>query len=289
MMDPTIIISDVHLLRGANSRAEMLSPIFDACDHLVVNGDLVEYHQGALKEDARRVVEEMKRIAETSGTRLSLLAGNHDHDISDERALTFAARRIVVTHGDSFHTMIAPWARHATLIRKAWQAARRAQNTTDDEETIENRFDATRIASIAEWTAERTTGAHTNWKSMLSRPRIIWRILRYWRDSPDLARRFTARFYPEATHAITGHSHRQNIDRRHRPTVINTGSFTFPGRPRCVVLEEDELQVRAMKRVGRRWSPDFSRRPLLLDQVPGASVESGRQGISTKLENETSL
>ena len=278
-----MIISDVHLLRSPGSCVEMLSPVFDACDHLVVNGDLVEYHMESLNEDARRIVEDMFRLAERSQTRLSLLAGNHDHDISSDRAITFANGRIVVTHGDSFHTMIAPWARHAKIIREAWTATRRSQNETDEEETIENRFDTTRLASIAEWQAEEKTGVHTNWKTMLSRPRIVWRILRYWKESPELTRRFTARFYPEATHAITGHSHRQSIDRRKVPTVINTGSFTFPGRPRCVILDGDELQVVRLKKQGRCWAPELTRKPLLHDWIEGASIESGRQGLSHEI------
>lgn len=283
MMGRTIIISDVHLLRRANSSTAMLSPIFDACDHLVVNGDLVEYHRDEIIPEAEKIIDEMHQLAAESGTQLSLLAGNHDHDISKERAMTFAERRIVVTHGDAFHTMIAPWAKHAPLIRAAWLSAREGQDNPEDEETIENRFDATRLASIAEWEAEKKTGVYTNWKSMLSRPRIIWRILRYWKDSPELTRHFTTRFYPEATHVITGHSHRQNIDQRREPTVINTGSFTFPGRPRCVVLEGDEIQVLPVKRTGKTWAPDWKRRPILHQHVEGASVESGRQGISMKI------
>lgn len=278
-----MIISDVHFLRGRDSCVGMLSPIFDACDHLIVNGDLVEYHKDCLAVEAERVVEEMTRLADKTRTKLSLLAGNHDHDISNERAITFAEGRIVVTHGDAFHTMIAPWARHAEVIREAWTTTRRTQSETDEEETIENRFDATRLASIAEWIAEENTGVYTNWKSMLSRPRIIWRILRYWKESPQLARDFMMRFYPEATHAITGHSHHQSIDRRRTPTVINTGSFTFPGRPRCVILEGDELQVIRLVKDGRTWMPDFKRKPLLHDRVEGASVESGRQGVSTEI------
>ncbi len=261
----------------------MLSPLFGSCDHLIVNGDLVEYHRGAVTEDAKRVLEETKRIADENGTRLSLLAGNHDHDISNERAITFAQRRIVVTHGDAFHSMIAPWARHATIIKAEWVKARRSQNEEDAQETIENRFDATRLASIAEWKAEKNTGAYTTLASMCLRPRSLWRILRYWRESPELARRFAARFYPEATHVITGHSHRQNIDRRRAPTVINTGSFIFPGRPRCVVLDGDDLQVVALKKTGDAWSLDLKRKPLLQDSLEGASEESGRHGISLKL------
>ncbi len=275
-----MIISDVHLLRTPKAGVEMLSSVFEGCDHLIVNGDLVEYNKNDLGDDARRVVEEMHNLAERTGTRLSLLAGNHDHDISSERAITFADRRIVVTHGDAFHTMIAPWARHAKLIREAWTDTRRSQNTNDDEETIENRFDATRQASIAEWRAEERTGVYTNWRTMLTRPRVIWRVLRYWRESPELARRFMTRFYPEATHAITGHSHRQSIDRRRVPTVINTGAFTFPGKPRCVVLDGDELQVVRLRRIGLTWVPDLRERPLLQETIEGASTESGRQGIS---------
>ena len=275
-----MIISDVHLLRTPRSGVEMLSAVFEECDHLIVNGDLVEYNKNALDDDARRVVEEMHQLAERAGTRLSLLAGNHDHDISSERAITFAARRIVVTHGDSFHTMIAPWARHARIIREAWTDTRRSQNATDDEETIENRFDATRNASIAEWRAEEKTGVHTNWKTMLTRPRVIWRVLRYWKESPELARRFMSRFYPEATHVITGHSHRQSIDRRRNPTVINTGAFTFPGKPRCVILDGNELQVVRLRKIGRSWVPNLKQRPLLRETIEGASTESGRQGIS---------
>lgn len=257
-MARTIVISDTHAPRSDMLRSvEELQPIMGECDRLLVNGDLAELGQPLLATDAAREVHRLEQLAHAAGIQLILLCGNHDPEISPWRAALFAGGRILVTHGDSFHTTVVPWARHANVMREAWNRIRAAHDS--DTETIEDRFDATRGAALAEIEIERDQNSFSTMGSLLKRPRAVVRILRYWHRFPRLTREFASVFYPQAEWAIVGHTHRQRICRAGNPTVINTGSFGFPGRPLAVILDEAGLRVQPLVYNKKRWQLDANR------------------------------
>ena len=148
-MPRTIIISDTHIPRQTMVRtAAELEPIIDSCDRLVVNGDLAETHKRDACEVVARELDTLRSLVESKGCELVLLSGNHDPEISPWRAAEFGGGRVLVTHGDAFHSSIAPWAKEAGIMRAEWM---RIRNLHGGEESIESRFDAVRGAAIAEW------------------------------------------------------------------------------------------------------------------------------------------
>ena len=254
------------------------------CDRLVVNGDLAELHQPGLVERSRDLVRSIREHAEGTGTHLELLAGNHDPEISEWRALGFGEDRIIITHGDAFHMMIAPWARHALTIKEAWAKTRYEHGV--EEEAVEHRFDAVRCAALAEWNAESSKASFSTIGSLITRPRAMLKILRYWQQAPEYARRFSETFFPDTEYLIVGHTHRARICKRRRPVVINTGAFSFPGRPHAVVLEADELKVVPIRWSGNRFKLRYHR-PVMSVEVSDAGRLSRRWGLpqSTGAEN----
>ena len=282
-MSRTIIISDTHLPRGRMNSAEPILGLLDECDRLVVNGDLAELHQPGMVERSRELVEMIREHAGRVGTALELLAGNHDPEISEWRALGFAGNRIIITHGDAFHMMIAPWARHAQVIKQAWEKTRDSHDV--EREEIEHRFDAVRCAALAEWDAESAEATFSTIGSLITRPRAMLKILRYWQCAPERARLFASTFFEDAEYLVVGHTHRAAICRKQRPMIINTGAFAFPGRPRAVVLEGDRLKVLAI-----RWRNDRfilrEDRPLLDTRCPDAGRLSGRWGLPGTVDDD---
>ena len=279
-MTRTIVISDVHMPRPKTvPSADLLKPLLDQCDRLVVNGDLAETHMQGLLDRVEREVLTLQDIADRSGTELLLLCGNHDPELSPWRAAEFAGGRILLTHGDAFQSNIAPWAREAAVMQKEWERVGRLHEGT---ETIRSRFDSVRSAAIAEWWIERASPGHSTLLSLLGRPNAAMKILLQWKQFPTLARRFAASFFPWAEWILVGHCHRYGIDRSERPTVINTGAFGFPTRPLGVVLEDDRLEVHRLHKGRHGWTLAPGDR-MLEEQVEGAGTLSGLHGPPDEL------
>ncbi|MET0250946.1 MAG: UDP-2,3-diacylglucosamine diphosphatase [Novosphingobium sp.] len=120
----TIWISDVHLgTRGCNATllVEFLQSV--RCDTLYLVGDIVDgwrLRKGWYWPDAHNeVVRRVLKLAH-SGTRVVLVAGNHDEMLRDYAGLSFGGvelaleaihvtadgRRLLVTHGDSYDGVV---------------------------------------------------------------------------------------------------------------------------------------------------------------------------------------
>lgn len=269
-MSRTIVISDAHIPRPGKVRAAAcLRPLVEACDRLLVNGDLAETHEEGSIDEANRQIELLRSMAEHASTELLLLSGNHDPLISPWRAAEFAGGRILVTHGDALHPTIAPWAKQARQIEVEWNRIQTLYPA--GEETLNARFDSVRAAALAEWNLDLESSGYSTLWSVLGRPNALVQILQHWRRFPQLARSFAEKFFPRAEWILVGHTHRQRIDRTSSPTVINTGAFGFPTRPLAVVLEQDTLEVLQLKKTSAGWSLDGARVRL------SAHVENANQ------------
>ena len=115
---------------------------------------------------------------------------------------------------------------------------------------------ASQHASIAEWDELEIEASRSSVHAMLLRPWAISQVLWYWLVIPGIAARFAREHVPDARFVIVGHTHRPGIWRRNGRTVINTGSYGFPGRPRAVVIEERELSVWPIRTMGDHYELD---------------------------------
>ncbi len=253
-MDPRIIIlSDLHLGRpdGVHS-VEELDALITPGATLVLNGDTAELHDPLFQSRAEDEYARLQEIAATRGALLRVLAGNHDPFLSRERMLELADGCVVVTHGDSFHPSIAPWSESAKAMREAWERSMAAM-PAERRDTLAARFDAARDAAVAEWLATGRGARHSTLKKFLLHP---WRgaaVAWYWARYPSMAADFALRYAPEAAVIVVGHSHRHGVWQRQGRTVMNTGAFTWPGRPHAVVVEPmgDAAKVSLVAIVGR--------------------------------------
>jgi UDP-2,3-diacylglucosamine pyrophosphatase LpxH len=177
---------------------------------------------------------------------LTMLAGNHDPFVSDHKHVLLAGDKILVTHGDVFHPAIAPWSIAARNVRNASIEGLSALEPERRDDLLA-RLAISHRASLAECDQLTRQASKSSLHNMALRPWALFQVLQYWREVPGLAARFAESCAPEAEYVICGHTHRQGVWRVGMRTIINTGSFGFPGRPRAVLVEGRRLEVRRIR------------------------------------------
>jgi len=255
----TIVLSDLHLGRpGGTAQSHRFAGLVARFQRVIVNGDVAELHHGRFRSAAEHELERLRHFCESAGARLELVAGNHDPFVSATRALTLHDGAVYITHGDALHPAIAPWSPFAAAMRQAYMTALASSAAARDDH--ESRLAAAREASIAEWRAVGD-GAHISTiASMAARPHRALAVLSYWRSYPSLVHDWAARFAPNAGTVLVGHSHRAFVREFSGVRIVNTGSYSFPGRPLAVVLEAGEARIHRVEMEKRLF--ELSAQPI---------------------------
>ncbi|MBT8486625.1 MAG: metallophosphoesterase family protein [Phycisphaerae bacterium] len=251
-MSATLILSDLHLGRphGSAGHADALRPLWAGVDRLIINGDTAEVHHPRHRRAAADETLRLCELCEQDGVELTLLSGNHDPFLSDLRHLQLAGGAVFVTHGDVLHPAIAPWSPAAGRIRLRREAAL-ASMGAEPRDRLAALLEVSQHAAFAEWAdLERleSEAAGSSVLGMLLRPWALVATLRYWREFPDIADRFLTEHAPETRFALFGHTHHDGIWERNGRTIINTGSYGFPGRPLAVRLTDEMILVERVRR-----------------------------------------
>lgn len=244
MTRKTLIISDTHLGRPGKATADMLRPVWEGVDELVINGDAAEVQIPWLRAAAVRELDRLEDLTRRDGVSLTLVSGNHDAYLTDRRCLELAGGRVLVMHGDALHPAVAPWTRSGKAMRKLTERAL-ADADPAERESLHTRLSIAQHVGHSEFLEEyvlSSRGAGGIWHA-LRRPWEVPRVVAYWRREPEMAMRFIERYSPGTRVLIIGHSHRAGVWRRGDRTIINTGAFSFPGRPWCAVVSEGDLSV----------------------------------------------
>ena len=246
--------------------ADDVAELVDAASTLVVNGDVAELHVDRWAADAHRELDRLRDRCSRSGTRLVVLAGNHDPELTPRRHLLLADGALLVTHGDAVHESLAPWSDAAPIIRARHRAVLKAMPEAR-RHSIEGLFEAAREAAKAECEQLGDLGTPTTPLGALLKPWKISAIAGFWLSHARRMNRFAAAHAPTARTILVGHTHRAGIERAGRRTVVNTGCFGVPGPTLAVVLSDRGLEVRRVERRGRndsiRWR--LEERTLFLD------------------------
>lgn len=249
MPHQTLIISDTHLGKPGGTTAASLRPIWQGIDELVINGDAAEVQVPWLRGASIRELDHLQTLTRQDGVKLTLISGNHDAYLTDQRCVQLAEGRILVMHGDALHPAVAPWTRHA----KSLQEQTRREINKAPENNLATRLTIAQHIGHSEFLKEHvlsSLGEHTL-QRLLARPIEVPLVLWYWWREATLGTRFLDQYAPQAKVLIVGHSHRRGIWHRNGRTIINTGAYTFPGRPQCVIHQGDTLRVhRIVKRSG---------------------------------------
>ena len=262
--DPkTLILSDLHLGRpNATAQAHRFAELATGFERVIVNGDVAELHHAAFRDRAELELARLRDFVEQKGARLELIAGNHDAFVSPVRSLELAGGSVYITHGDAVHPAIAPWSPYAAAMRDAYATALAASGVGDDEHR--SRLMAAREASLAEWRGLGDGAYISTVAGMAVRPHRALAVLGYWLRYPGLVHDWVERYAPHADTVIVGHSHRAFVRTVGGRRMVNTGAYSFPGRPLAVVVDGTELRVHRI---------DMERRLFRLSTRPIASWE----------------
>lgn len=270
MSHKTLILSDLHLGRPrlAAASAAALRPLWQGFDRLIINGDVAEVHHPTHWSQAARQVLQLHDFCEADGVELTLLSGNHDPYLTDQRHLELADGAVFVTHGDVLHPAIAPWSPRAGIMRDAHERAIQAI-PEHERDQLDTRLKVSQFASHVEWSDMAHEAAKSNIPQMLLRPWCVPQVLLYWRKFPQLASRFLLKHAPRATIGVFGHTHRAGVWNINDRLIINTGAFGFPGKPRAVTIDGARtVSVLAIERAGDAYR--LAREPLHVVTLPAS-------------------
>ena len=236
--------------------ADELDELVESASTLVINGDVAELHVERWTTAAARELDRLRDRCRRTDTRLVLLAGNHDPELTPRRHLILADGRMLITHGDAVHESLAPWSDAAEIIRARHRAVL-AGIPAARRNSLDAVFEAAREAAKAECEALGDLGAPTTPLSAVSKPWKIALIGGFWLSHARRMHRFAEAHAPSASVVLVGHTHRAGVERIGVRTIINTGCFGVPGPALGVVLGDDGLGVRRLIRratsSGVRW------------------------------------
>lgn len=262
MAERTVILSDLHLGRAGAPAVAQLRPLWQGCSHLIINGDLAEVHHPRYRGPAAREVIELYRLCEEDDVRVVLISGNHDAFITDRRHLLLHDNTVLLLHGDALHPGIAPWCASTAHLEKVYhQAMARYRKVTESMTPMERVLTASQHAAFKEWDeVDRLGGKRSKW-DLLWHPIRMGRVISYWNQYPKLAAEFAKEHAPLARFVITGHSHRQGVWEMEHVTVINTGSFDFPGKPQGIIFQDNQMMYQGIVREGEcfGWAKEITR------------------------------
>jgi len=245
----TLILSDTHMGRTRGLSPEDLRPLWRGFDRVVFNGDTAELQMPRLREVSERAVWRLREMADADGVELCLVCGNHDTDISETQHLTLMGGRVLVMHGHALHPGVAPWTRAGKAMSRLTQSAM-AQTPEELARCIDERLRQAREVAAEGFALDPTTHRVRGMRllDMCRRPQDAVRALHYWWSVPAMASAFAQRYCPKVEVFVLGHSHRQGVWCHGGRTVINTGCYAFPGRPRAVVVSGTTLEVHDVRR-----------------------------------------
>ncbi|QDU32971.1 phosphodiesterase [Poriferisphaera corsica] len=229
---------------------------------LIINGDIAELHHPKFRASAAKQVVDLQNLCQDDGVKITLLSGNHDPHLTDQRHLSLNQGEVFMTHGDIIHPAISPWNNYAKHLQEIRDHA--YQSLSDQHENaFQAQSKSAQHASHLKWNEIASDGETIQFSRIgkfEKRFSEAFKVMWYWHRIPRMAADFAAKYVPESRFFIFGHIHRAGIWESHGRIIINTGSFDFPKQPRAVVIKRNQLSVWKLKRQNMIY--DFAAEPL---------------------------
>ncbi len=248
----TRIISDLHLGHGASRLRdpEMLAPVLDGIDHLVLAGDVWQQRKvGPGQKEAARLFEKLLKMAASRGVTVEVLRGNHDPE-GGAAVAWLAERSVLVTHGDAVYDDATPWSREIGRHRAEVEAViAKYASQSHLAEACSNR--AKEIAlTLKIVPLPKLPPPFNFFATALWPPSRTFEMLRVWHGMGRRGLKFLADSGEGASVLICGHFHQAGIWENAERLMINTGSFMKGSRPWAVDLNSGKLTARELKLEG---------------------------------------
>ena len=262
MNEPVRVLSDLHLGHKISriSQVSALRPLISGAATVVFNGDTWQELAKRFYDRSAAMLDELKSLCREEGAEAVFLPGNHDPGWPGPGWVELAGGRVIVTHGDALLFDGSPWKREILVggerVMELWDRFPGAHD--DAEQRLRVAREISRDLSSVEYPNGRTF-AHRAWDAVTP-PKRAFKMIEAWIIQGSAGVEFCDRYFPTAEVLVVGHFHRIGnwlIDGRR---VINTGSFTAPGRAQWVEWKNGCLS--------RGWideSPEACRKGETLD------------------------
>jgi UDP-2,3-diacylglucosamine pyrophosphatase LpxH len=243
MIEPVRILSDLHLGHKVSriERVATLRPLIAGAGTVVFNGDTWQELAQPFRDRSAAMLAELQTICAEEGAATVFLSGNHDPGWPGPGWLELAGGRILITHGDALLYDGSPWKReiltNSEHVRLLWQQHPAASHNAEE------RLRLARAIARTLRSVEFTSGRHAllrAWDALLPPHRAL-KILQAWFTQAASGGRFCDCYFPRAEALIIGHFHHSGCWEKNRRLVINTGSFTNPGRAHWVQWHHGSL------------------------------------------------
>lgn len=264
MNEPVRILSDLHLGHKVSriKHVAALRPLIAGAATVIFNGDTWQELMPALSEHSAAMLDQLKALCSEEGANPVFLSGNHDPGWPGPGWIELAGGRIIVTHGDALLHSGSPWKREilasSDRIIELWKQYPAADHDARQRILLARAISRTLCA------VERQRGSsliHRAWDAAMPPQRAI-KMLQAWFSQGASGSQFCDRYFPQAKALVIGHFHHHGAWLRNRRLIVNTGSFTNPGRAHWVEWNQSCLSRGAIDespklcRIGRtlnRW------------------------------------
>lgn len=232
MIEPVRILSDLHLGHKVSrlTDAEALRPLVAGAGTVIFNGDTWQELARPFYQRSREMLGELQAMCRDEGAEAVFLPGNHDPGWDGPGWVELAGGRIVITHGDALFPSGSPWKREILcndhLVRQLWDRYPQAATVPSD------RFQLARDIARELCSMEYPTGRNLlqrAWDAAIP-PRRAASMVEAWMTQGTAGGAFCEAYFPRAEFLLIGHFHRVGRWIRSGRQIINTGSFTTPGR-----------------------------------------------------------
>ena len=271
MNEPVRVLSDLHLGHKISRVGDVaaLRPLIAGAGTVIFNGDTWQELARPFLERSTAMLADLKSLCREEGAAAVFLSGNHDPGWSGPGWVALAGGRIIVTHGDALLFDGSPWKREILVagqrVLELW--ARHPEAGGDVEARLRVAREIARELCSVEYPAGRTF-LHRAWDAVTP-PRRAVKMIEAWFTQGSVGGTFCDRYFPQAEVLVIGHFHWVGSWLRNSRRIINTGSFTPPGRAQWAEWNDGWLS--------RGWideSPQACRKGATLDvwRFPGRVV-----------------
>ena len=243
MNEPVRILSDLHLGHKISRISDIstLRPLIAGAGTVVFNGDTWQELARPFRVRSAAMLEELQWLCAEEGVEPIFLPGNHDPGWQGPGWVELAGGRIVIMHGDALLADGSPWKREILVngerVRELWQHHPQAGHD------VTQRLQLAREIARDLCSVEYPTGRHflqRAWDAVQPPLRAV-KMIEAWLTQGSAGADFCDTYFPQAEVLIIGHFHWQGSWLARGRQVINTGSFTSPGRAHWVEWQDGWL------------------------------------------------
>jgi predicted phosphodiesterase len=256
----TRILSDLHYGDPASRVRSLASlcPLFAGADRIVFNGDSLETRRSPIADesDARR--REFVEFTRSTVPNCTVVAGNHDPDVSSIHHLSLLGGIVFITHGEVLYDDLVPWSRELPQIRELYRqelgALSALQRGAPDERLAAAKRACARMVLMEDPHPRDTWGRFLRTARIFWPPRRSWAMFRAWSELPDRAAAFAREYRPGVRFVVVGHTHWPGVWIRSDAVVINTGSFQPPFGCYATDVSPEQIVVRQVRYSGGEFN-----------------------------------